>query len=282
MWFCMVSVGSGSQKSSLDIADLVKQEADIEYAYIEKQIYAYQQQEVPSCLAEQSLNPQFLIFSSDKDPLDVLLRRTETLLTYLRTRSNAPVLTREQETLMRLGHRAENTSVQEKTQRRMLFSQLITLRRRIAFKNPLLDFDSLIFLTHHKARYNHMCDQYFGFHAKPGGGIYVVDGLFSNSPRVRNLLADARVSHGRLKGRHLDKGSFISLELDYDARTIYFAWTEAQAADSPYSGDTGGKWTCQDLFDEQGIKSYWNVESTYHIFKIQIDGTGLTQLIERI
>jgi hypothetical protein len=278
--FLTAAIFATGKKTNISHIDLVSQETEIEYAYLQKQIEFYEKNDMPPALIEQSLNNQALIHKSDRDPLDILLRRTNALLSHLQNLNGAPDVQKQARALAMLKNKADNISPKDTSLRKGLFSQLISLRRQIAFKNPLLDFDSLIFLTHHKARYDHMCDQYFGFHANPGGGLYVIDDLFSDTPHVRNILENATVGNGRLKGKPLQDGSFISLELDYDAETIYFAWTEALEADAPYAGDTGGKWTCQDLFDERGVLSYWNLQSTYHIFKINRDGTGLTQLTD--
>ena len=278
--FLLVQVLADTPGEIVSSTYLIDLESEMEYTYIQKQIDFYSKNEMPLALMEQTLHKEALVLPSDKDPLDVLLRRTKTLLNYFQDMENTPDFSREENELESLQVQVANTPVANQELRKKLFKQMISLRRDIAFKNPLLDFDSLLFLTHHKARYDHMCDQYFGFHAKPGGGLYVVDNLFGQSPIVRNLLADAKVNNGRMKGQKLEGGSFISLELDYDASTIYFAWTEAKEATAPYQGDTNGKWFCQDQFDEAGILSYWNLESTYHIFKIQTDGSGLTQLTD--
>ena len=94
------------------------------------------------------------------------------------------------------------------------------VRRRIAFGNPLVDFDKIAFIKHNRARYNHMCDQYFGFHANPGGGVYVLEDAFGEKPTVRDVLADAVCGNGRFKGRKLTPGSFMSLYSPVKARSV--------------------------------------------------------------
>ena len=69
------------------------------------------------------------------------------------------------------------------------------LRREIALANPLLDFDDILFIKRHfcpgrESLGNHMCDQYFGFHAVRGGGLYVLSSAFGPrliAPRVSTL-----------------------------------------------------------------------------------------------
>ena len=147
-----------------------------------------------------------------------------------------------------------------------VFADACHLRRRIAFKNPLLDFDKIIFLTHQRARYEHMVDQYYGFHAEPVGGVFVLEHPFTDHPTVRPLLRDVPIANGRLKGRTLDGGAFISLDLDYDAEEILFAWTEAKVPVPP-----------EDLTPKEKL---FTLESTYHIFKADVAGTTLTQLTD--
>ncbi|MHC4917683.1 MAG: HzsA-related protein, partial [Planctomycetota bacterium] len=120
---------------------------------------------------------------------------------------------------------------------------------------PLLDFDRILFLKHHKSTFNHMCDQYYGHFARQGGGVFVLENPFGDKPTVKDLLAESPVVKGRLKGRKLDTGSFISLELDYDAKTVLFGYTE-------------------------GAKAKWTPEGAFHVFKCKADGSGLTQLTD--
>ncbi|MBE0536537.1 MAG: PD40 domain-containing protein, partial [Phycisphaerae bacterium] len=131
------------------------------------------------------------------------------------------------------------------------------LRRQVAFANPLRDFDAIIFLKHHRARYQHMVDQYYGFHAEPGGGVFVLRDAFGASPTVVDVLERSVVQNGRREGRTLAGGSFISLDLSWDGRTILFAWTEAAAT-----------------------VDVWSPESTYHVFRANVDGTALVQLTD--
>jgi hypothetical protein len=109
-----------------------------------------------------------------------------------------------------------------------------------------------------------MCDQYYGCNARPGGGLYVLSDPWGPDPKLTDLLANSRVENGRLKGRKLDTGAFLSPELSFDGETILFAYSEAMAWDK-----------------YQGKEAYeWNPECCYHIFKCNADGTGLVQLTD--
>lgn len=133
------------------------------------------------------------------------------------------------------------------------------LVRDIAFANPRLrEIDRLLFITRHDAGgVFHMVDQFYGFNAQPGGRLLVLEEPFGPEPRLVDLLQDAVVENGRLQGRRLEGGAFLSPEVSFDGRTILFAWTEAQGGDLE-----------------------WSPAACYHLFKVNADGSGLTQLTD--
>ncbi len=137
--------------------------------------------------------------------------------------------------------------------------------RRIAFCNPLLNFDKILFIKrHHPGGVFHMCDQYYGCNAIPGGGLLILTDPFGANPKLTNMLAGSVVEEGRLEGRRLEPGGFLSPELSYDAKTILFAYTQAKAYEK-----------------YRGKEAYeWDPEISYHIFKVNTDGTGLVQLTD--
>ncbi len=134
---------------------------------------------------------------------------------------------------------------------------------QINLDDPVFDFDDILFvsrpfinaLDNHGAG-GHMCDQYHGFNAT-AGGLYILENAFSGSPTLRNVLESSVVENGRFQGRKLDFGGFLSPDLSYDGTQILFAWTEK------------GRFT-----------EVWNETNTFHIFKVNIDGSGLTQLTD--
>lgn len=145
-----------------------------------------------------------------------------------------------------------------KLERQIAYLNARNLARHIAFANPLFNFDRLLFIKRHDAvGVFHMVDQYYGFNAVPGGGLFVLENPFGANPTVTNLLEDSVVEAGRLSGKALASGAFLSPELSFDGRTILFAYTEAQGADLE-----------------------WTPTSSYHIFRVNADGTGLTQLTD--
>ncbi len=159
----------------------------------------------------------------------------------------------------------EKGSDESKQIRREIYFDARRLARQIAFCNPLLNFDKLLFLKRHDSvGVYHMCDQYYGCNAKPGGGLYVLSDPFGPNPKLTNLLESSVVENGRLKGEKLDSGTFLSPELSFDGQTILFAYSEAKAW-SKYKGATAYE---------------WKPEYSYHIFRCNADGTGLVQLTD--
>ena len=143
--------------------------------------------------------------------------------------------------------------------RRQVFLEARRLARDIAFCNPLLrEVPGILFITRHDAGgVFHMVDQFYGFNAKPGGALLVLVDPLGPNPQLVNLLENSVVERGRLKGHKLTGGAFLSPELSFDGKTILFAWTEAKGKDLE-----------------------WSPTASYHIFRVNADGTGLVQLTD--
>jgi hypothetical protein len=120
--------------------------------------------------------------------------------------------------------------------------------RDMALSNPLLDFDRLLFIKRRPGVFGHMCDQYYGSLARPGGGLFVLENLGGDF-RARDLV-----------GGRLPSGSFLSADLSYDGRQIVFAYTR-------FAGSAKPQWL-------------WSPEVSYQLYTINVDGTGLRQLTD--
>jgi hypothetical protein len=241
-----------------------------EFGLLQKQIWQHKnrrEKELARKVAEQVFNSQSLIHNADRDPVDVILRRTEALIKHLNRMTDAPDLSDHQRRLNRCRYENSTIDVNNVPARMKLFVKVAKLRREITFSNPLLNFDKILFLKRHfnpiaEKKGNHMCDQYFGFHAIKGGGIFILDNPFSNNPKVRNVLENSVCENGRFKGRKLtSKGGFLSPELSFDGKTIFFAYTD---------------------IDENSKRYTWTKDNTYHIFKVNVDGSHLRQLTDGI
>ena len=127
------------------------------------------------------------------------------------------------------------------------------LQRRLALANPLLDFDSILVTKRVPGSFNHMSDQYYGWWSRPGGGIYLLKRFKTEEPVVECLTSSFR-----------EPGSFLRPALSYDARKVLFAWCKhyPQLAAEPNKLDKAN--VPEDAF--------------YHLFEMNIDGTGVRQL----
>lgn len=217
--------------------------------------------------ADQTFNSEALISDSDRNPVDIVLRRSTVLLDDIKTMPGAPDMTGLNNQLKQLKAASQKIAVEDFDARFELFEKALKLRRKIAFSNPLLDFDKILFMTRHRSGFNHMCDQYYGINAKPGGSLHVLSDPFSDNPKVRDVLADSIVERGRLKGQKLLSGSFVSPDLSWDGKTIAFGYVECR-------GDTDHR------FHTDPSRGHWNEGQSYHVFKVNVDGSGLEQLTD--
>ena len=126
----------------------------------------------------QTFNPEALILDSDRDPLDIVLRRSAALLNDLRQMSTKPNLASLEKKLIQLTTDSAKIKPAQTDARYDLFKKATALRRKLSFANPLLDFDQLLFIKRHRATFNHMCDQYYGINVLPGGGVCVLSDPF--------------------------------------------------------------------------------------------------------
>ncbi len=247
---------------------------------------------------DRAYNKQAGLERSDEDPVTVILRRTEALLADVKkmgpTKDLAP-LEAKLEALKKeiaAAPKAEwdkgkllmpgNKDVEEKNGKIVknkdvrfpLFEKVYMLQREIAFANPLLDFDKILFIKRNPPAYAHMVDQYLGITQHPGGGLYVLDGAFTDTVQVRDVLADSTVENGRLQGKKLEPGSFLSPDLSFDGEKILFAFTELKEIWTMESTRTKGKlrWSYKD--------TDWSVENTFHIFSVNADGSNLQMLTD--
>ncbi|MFH1267848.1 MAG: discoidin domain-containing protein, partial [Planctomycetota bacterium] len=240
--------------------------------------------------ASETFRPEALIQPSDRDPADVVLRRAAALLSDLKRMHPAPELGEWEAELGRLQSESRKVDVADTAARRALFEEICRVRRRIAFSNPLLDFDQILFIKRHMPVYHHMCDQYYAITARPGGGLFVLSDPFGPQPQLRDVLADSVVERGRLEGQKLtggssippmlsydgvgnltgpdqEGGSFLSPDLSYDAKTVLFAFTECKGDKHHYHHTDPNR-------------GHWHEGRCFHVFKVNVDGSGLEQLTD--
>ena len=208
------------------------------------------------------------------DHIRYILERAEGLWNRLQGQVRSEELQRHRRRLEELRARLVKMEAIQKSQppmpsvdeRRAFYLQARHMLRQLAWTNPLLTkIDKLLFIKRHdSAGVFHMCDQFYGCNAVPGGGLFVLEEPFGPSPRLKNLLEHRPVENGRLQGQKLQGGSFLSPEVSYDGQTILFAYSEAAAYQTM-----------------QGRECYlWGPEISYHIFRCHADGSGLRQLTD--
>ena len=175
-------------------------------------------------LAAEALDQQALILPTDKDPLDVVLRRTAALVRYFKSQKmlSSSVLSGFETQLGELSTAAQSAS--QPDARRKLYIQACGLRRRIAFANPLLDFDDVVCMLEQPGdgRMMEQARAVYPGHSKGGGPIIIRD--FKSNPVHTRLLAGVSVTSGPFKGKDLTE-KFSGLELNYSGRELLFAAT---------------------------------------------------------
>jgi len=136
--------------------------------------------------------------------------------------------------------------------KRELYLQARWAVRQMALKNPLLDFDTILFVKRAPPMFPHMSDQFYGWWSRPGGSICLLEGFKGDSPRVR-CLTDG-----------WEDGTFMRPDLSYDGKKVLFAFCRFY----PHVAQIGNKVIKQDLPED----------AFYHLFEMNVDGSGVRQL----
>ena len=123
------------------------------------------------------------------------------------------------------------------------------LKRRIALANPMMQFGKLLFAKRVPPSYSHLVMQYFGWRARPGGGLFVLD-------QPGRSLACRDILDGQLAG-----GSVLEPRLSFDAQRIVFSFV----------ADAAKKYDPAVVLNDRD-------EGFYHVYEVNVDGTGLRQL----
>ena len=176
------------------------------------------------------------------------IQKARRLMVDLRGLPDNPLLATQAKQLERIEYEAE-TSGLSLDARRALYHRTRWLKRRITLANPLLDFGELLFVKRVPTSYSHLVMQYYGWRARPGGGIFILEKP-GRSLRCRDIL-DGQLS----------SGSVLEPRLSYDARRIVFSFV-----------DGAGK-----QFDAAGILNDTD-EGFYHLWEVNVDGSGLRRI----
>ncbi len=211
--------------------------------------------------AEQVLNTKSLKQTSDTSPLDVGLRRSEALIEKLKNMPGAGGLNETGEMLKDI-----RTAKPETDEAKLaLYLKLRKGMRKAVLSNPILDFDSILFVSRgvlndastRKSEYDgdHFCDQYYGHNGRKGGGLFILKNWKSAKAEVIDVVKGLNVPTGTNEGMPMSDGTFISPDLSWDGKTVVFAWSS-------------------------GATKKWDPATRFSIFRVGIDGSDLTRLTD--
>ena len=192
------------------------------------------------------------------EPVQETLERAERLLRDFERAAPQP--------LTELRSRAAALADREKTEgpdpeaRGALYREARWLARGIAFMNPRLDFEELLFVKRFTQQtYPDVCLNHMPWVSRPGGDLCILRMSGADSQgEVRNLL------NGQLGPGHVH-----GIDLAWDARRVVFGYAKAKT-DQPPEG-----W-----LDRRTNFDLRRNEEPTHLFEIGIDGQGLRQLTE--
>ncbi len=159
-----------------------------------------------------------LAFSVFADSAEEALTLAQRTLAYVEQTSKRPELAAELQTLS-----ARLPQVNEAAPRAALEKEIRTLRRRILFSHPALEFERLL-LCQRSLPYScntHMVDQYPGRYSRPGPGLVVIDN-WKTAPRKSEPL----------KGK-LPLGTVLNPDLHWDGDRVIFAFCDHTATRPP-------------------------------------------------
>ncbi|MDR1291544.1 MAG: hypothetical protein LBK06_10120 [Planctomycetaceae bacterium] len=142
----------------------------------------------------------------------------------------------ELDKLAQLEEQAKNTQGEDKN----LYFAVRAVKRDITLKNPVLNFDSLMFVdgpTPQGSEWAHETRHRLGYMAVPGGRLMLMKGLKLDGTQTQTKIVPEEPLHG----------SFWRPDLSYDAKKIVFSF-------KPHN------------------------EKTFHIYEVNVDGSGLRQL----
>ncbi len=226
-----------------------------------------------------TIDPQAMIHPGDRTPTDVVLRRTESLL---RNESRADAGDR----LQAVDALRKRSSILRKStaEQQDLFLKACALRRSAMLTDPLLDFDTIVFMPNQNSGSGYPENEAYKFLRKAniptecrwhdedyeghdwssphtpcgeykkkrlGPGPAFLTNFRSGNAEVTSILENSIVSDGRLQGRKLsNNGVFNGIyDLSYDAQRMIFSF----APDTEY---------------------------VQHLFTVNIDGTDLRQITD--
>ncbi len=175
--------------------------------------------------------------------------------------------------LEKLADAFQKSGSQDVEAAKSLYFQIRGTVRELAFSNPLLDFDRLLFVKRYTQQtYPDICLNHMPWVSRPGGDICVLDAPFgsgkwevgSGEKSVRNIIAE-QLGPGHVRG----------VDLHWDGKKIVFGF--AKQKDFPFSVEQGN-WPPPGCGERMIGHDLRCSQEPIHIFEIGIDGSGLRQI----
>ncbi|MBR2584035.1 MAG: PD40 domain-containing protein [Thermoguttaceae bacterium] len=148
-------------------------------------------------------------------------------------------------------NKSQNITADDATGAEIFYAEVRGFKRKCAFANPLTRFGKMLFVKRVPTSYSHLVMQYFGWRARKGGGIFVLD-------EPGKSLACSDIFDGKLQ-----EGNVLEPRLSYDAKQLVFSYVDLSSGKEydPYKV----------YFDDED-------DGFYHVWKGNVDGSGLTQV----
>ncbi len=212
-------------------------------------------------------NNHCLIWDTDRDPVDTVLRRTGALLDHINTLGGDKSLAGLGKQLSALVARGRSVKL-DSPERKTLFADICRLRRTIALANPLLNFDEIIFSACGMGvgvatnpgvrRGSHW--QYMGFQSMKmkGEGLVVLSGWKSGKPKLRNVFNESQRAKRRFHS---------AFDLSYDGKEAVFAAQTFTDPDVPW--------------EKKKTRGYDLGDGPTHVFKVRLDGSDPVKLTSK-
>jgi len=209
-------------------------------------------------------NNHCMTWCSDRDPADIVLRRTRALLGHVVSLRGDNKLADMGKQLAALEARGRSVKL-DSPDRKTLFLEVCRLRRTIAMSNPLLNFDKIIFsacgmgigvATNPRVqRGSHW--QYMGFQSMTmkGEGLIVLSDWKSGKPRIRNVFSKSQRAKRRFHS---------AFDLSYDAKDAVYAAQTFSKIDTPWP--------------IKKTRGYDLGDGPTHVFKVRLDGSDPIKL----
>jgi hypothetical protein len=156
---------------------------------------------------------------------------------------------RLQETADRL---ADPPADVDEAQKRQWYFDACEAVRGLSLRNPLLDFDQVLFVKRATTLFPHVSDQYYGWWSRPGGGLYLLKGVRRDDAAIRSLTED------------WPEGSFLNPDISYDGRRVLFAWCRHYPELAAVADKTDKDQLPEDAF--------------YHVFEMDLEDGVVRQL----